>query len=39
MDYYNATMAASDYKGKMARRYARHAQLEQLLTEPHPFLH
>ena len=31
-DYYNATMMLSSYAGKMARRYARSAELDQLLA-------
>lgn len=32
VDYYNSTMMVSNYKGKMARRYARNTQLELLLA-------
>ncbi|MGF6372962.1 hypothetical protein OKW40_005778 [Paraburkholderia sp. RAU6.4a] len=31
-DYYNSTMMLSIRKGKMARRYARNTELDQLLT-------
>ncbi|MGX9937792.1 restriction endonuclease [Advenella kashmirensis] len=32
VDYYNASMALTNRAGKMARRYARNAELEKLLT-------
>ncbi|ETF00530.1 restriction endonuclease [Advenella kashmirensis W13003] len=36
-DYYNATVSLSNRGGKMARRYARHADLDKLLTENQSF--
>jgi hypothetical protein len=38
VDYYNSTMMLSSYGGKMARRYARNADLELLLKNSPSFL-